>query len=82
MRAVLVDTVRSRRGVLNFGARAEEEIFQATLGADIRYWSISNKKVCAVCGKKKDSTSGEQTGRVPLCSTRCRDSFQEWLSRG
>ena len=76
---------------LNFGARCMEDVFDATLGAEIGYWSLPDRKTCVVCGKSRASASGgpeadaptraEGYGRIiiTLCSPGCRQVYREWL---
>lgn len=71
---------------LNFGARSLEDIFDATLGADISYWYLPDRKTCTVCGrgiKRGPSPQGRTRGygrvTVSLCSPGCRQAYREWL---
>ena len=68
---------RRREGFLNFGTRAVEDVFSATLLSDALYASLPNRRTCVICGGRL-----VRSAYYPCCTKGCKKEHKDWLNTG
>lgn len=78
---------------LRFGSRAQRDIDEGTILADVRYRVLPDRQNCIVCGGALEKENGvipvwapggnagrpERNAFHPACSSDCRREYQKWL---